>query len=74
MTEDDFRSRFRHSPIQRAKYAGFLRNVAIAMGNSGLEKFREPLERLAAFPNDLVSGPARWALQQLEPSPGREPS
>ncbi len=66
LTEDDFRSRFRDSPIQRAKYAGFLRNVAIAMGNSGLEKFREPLERLASFPNHLVSDQARWALQQLD--------
>ena len=65
MTEDDFRSRFHDSPIRRAKYAGFLRNVAIAMGNSGLEKFREPLERLTAFPNTMVAEPANWALEQL---------
>jgi epoxyqueuosine reductase len=65
LTEDEFRSKFRGSPIQRAKYAGFLRNVAIAMGNSGLEKFREPLEQLAAFQNPLVADQARWALQQL---------
>jgi epoxyqueuosine reductase len=65
ITEDEFRSKFRGSPIQRAKYAGFLRNVAVAMGNSGLEKFREPLERLAAFPNPLVSEQARWALRQF---------
>jgi epoxyqueuosine reductase len=66
MTEDQFQSRFRHSPILRAKYAGFLRNVAIAMGNSGLEKFRQPLERLAAFQNPLVAAQAGWALQQLD--------
>jgi len=66
MTEDDFQSRFRGSPIQRAMYAGFLRNVAIAMGNSGLEKFREPLEHLAAFENPLVAEQALWALQQLQ--------
>ena len=65
MSEDEFRSRFRGSPIQRAKYAGFLRNVAIAMGNSGLEKFREPLEHLAAFQNPLVAEQAQWALAQL---------
>jgi epoxyqueuosine reductase len=65
LTEDEFRSRFRGSPIQRAKYAGFLRNVAIAMGNSGLEKFREPLEQLAGFPNPLVADQARWALKQI---------
>jgi epoxyqueuosine reductase len=65
LTEDEFREVFRSSPIQRAKYAGFLRNVAIAMGNSGQTKFREPLEKLAAFENDLVAEHARWALGQL---------
>ncbi len=65
LTEDQFRAMFQSSPIQRAKYAGFLRNVAIAMGNSKLEKFREPLETLAAFPNPLVADHARWALAQL---------
>ena len=65
LTEDEFRSRFRGSPIERTKYAGFLRNVAVAMGNSGLEKFREPLEHLAAFPNEIVSDQAHWALQRL---------
>jgi epoxyqueuosine reductase len=65
LTEDEFREVFRSSPIQRAKYAGFLRNVAIAMGNSGQAKFREPLEKLAAFENELVAEHARWALGQL---------
>ena len=73
LTEDEFRSMFLSSPIQRAKYAGFLRNVVIAMGNSRLEKFREPLETLATFPNPLVAEHARWALRQLgiecEPDP-----
>ena len=65
LSEDQFGEIFRASPIQRAKYAGFLRNVAIAMGNSGQEKFREPLEKLAQFPNELVAEHARWALGQL---------
>ena len=65
MKEDEFREMFRASPVQRAKYAGFLRNVAIAMGNSGQPKFREPLEELARFPNEMVAEHARWALEQL---------
>jgi epoxyqueuosine reductase len=65
LSEDEFRAMFHASPIQRAKYAGFLRNVAIAMGNSKLEKFRAPLHKLAAFPNELVAEHARWALEQL---------
>jgi epoxyqueuosine reductase len=66
LSEDEFRAVFQSSPIQRAKYAGFLRNVAIAMGNSGQTKFREPLEKLAAFENELVAEHARWALGQLD--------
>ena len=66
LTQDEFREMFRASPIQRAKYSGFLRNVAIAMGNSGREKFREPLERLAEIPDEVVAEHARWALSRLE--------
>jgi epoxyqueuosine reductase len=68
LSEDAFREVFRNSPIQRAKYGGFLRNVAIAMGNSKLEKFRQPLESLAQFPNEMVVEHARWALKQLNGS------
>lgn len=34
--EDEFRARFRHSPVRRAKHAGLLRNVKIAMRNTGV--------------------------------------
>jgi len=65
LTEADFREVFRASPVLRAKYAGFLRNVTIAMGNSGLEKFLEPLEKLARFPDKLVAESARWAMERI---------
>jgi epoxyqueuosine reductase len=65
LSEDEFREVFRSSPVQRARYTGFLRNVAIAMGNSRRENFREPLEKLAALPNPTVAEHARWALDQL---------
>jgi len=64
-TEGEFRSQFSDSPVLRAKYAGFLRNVAVAMGASGDEKFRQPLERLAASENTMVAEHAKWALIQL---------
>jgi epoxyqueuosine reductase len=56
---------FHGTPVTRARYAGFLRNVAVAMGNAGLEKFRAPLERLAASQDPAVAEHARWALKQL---------
>ncbi len=65
LTEDEFRAMFQGTPVTRARYAGFLRNVAIAMGNRGLARFRPPLEQLAASPDPLVAEHARWALRQL---------
>ena len=63
--EAEFRRIFRGTPVVRAKYRGFLRNVAIAMGNSGLEKFRGPLERMANSADGVIADHARWALGQL---------
>jgi epoxyqueuosine reductase QueG len=57
---------FRDTPIPRARYAGFLRNVAIAMGNASQEKFRAPLEKLAASADAVVGEAARWGLEQLK--------
>jgi epoxyqueuosine reductase len=65
ITEPEFRVMFRHTPISRARYTGFLRNIAIAMGNQRRENFRTPLEKLAASPDTLVAEHARWALRQL---------
>jgi epoxyqueuosine reductase len=66
LTEEEFRELYAGSPVQRAKYAGFLRNVAIAMGNSGLAKFLGPLEKLAEGTDAVVAEHARWALENLE--------
>ena len=44
---------------------GFLRNVAIAMGNSRLDKFRGALERLASSADAVVADAARWGLERL---------
>ena len=35
LDEEAFRERFRRSPVKRAKRRGLLRNVAVALGNSG---------------------------------------
>jgi epoxyqueuosine reductase len=66
LSEDEFREMFRGSPIPRARYNGFLRNVAVAMGNARQEKFRAPLEKLAGSPEPVVGESARWALRRLD--------
>jgi epoxyqueuosine reductase len=70
MSEEEYRSRFAHTPLERGKYAGFLRNVCTAMGNSRLEAFREQLERLAGYEDEGVREHACWALARLGPSEG----
>jgi epoxyqueuosine reductase len=65
LTEEEFRAMFRGTPVTRARYAGFLRNVAIAMGNQARPEFRAPLERLAAWEDPVVAEHARWALQRV---------
>lgn len=65
LSREQFREMFRGTPVTRARYSGFLRNVAIAMGNSGLARLREPLERLAASDDPVVADAARWGLERL---------
>lgn len=65
LTEEEYRVRFADTPLERAKYAGFLRNVCTAMGNAGLAEFREPLARLAEHDDETVREHARWALERL---------
>jgi epoxyqueuosine reductase len=64
VTEGEFREMFGATPVSRARYSGFLRNVATAMGNQRSEEFRAPLEKLAASEDDVVAEAARWALEQ----------
>lgn len=64
-TEIEFEKKFNGSPIRRAGYLGFLRNVAVAMGNSGLPRFRARLEAWSTSENEPLRAAARWALEQL---------
>jgi epoxyqueuosine reductase len=66
LSEEEFEERYRHTPVTRPKYDGFLRNVAVAMGASPREQFREPLEYLAGHRSPLVAEHALWALGRLD--------
>jgi epoxyqueuosine reductase len=66
LTEEEFKRLFRGSPLERPKYGGFLRNAAIAMGNSGQERFRAPLEYLAGHRDPTVAEHACWGLSRLD--------
>jgi epoxyqueuosine reductase len=66
ISEEEFRDIFRASPVKRARYSGFMRNVAVAMGNQREERFRRPLDKMAQSSDALVAEHARWALSQLQ--------
>jgi epoxyqueuosine reductase len=61
-----FNLRFRDSPVKRAKRSGYLRNVAVALGNT-----RNPaavpnlIQALTSEPDPLVRRHAAWALGQI---------
>ena len=63
-----FRARFRLSPIKRTGRDRFLRNVLIAIGNSGDQSLAREARRLIADPSPLVRGAAIWALSRLVPA------
>jgi epoxyqueuosine reductase len=62
---EQFRERFRRSPLKRAKRRGLLRNVAVALGNSGDLRRLPVLEALAADADPLVREHAQWAITRL---------
>lgn len=62
---EGFRESYRKSPIKRTKRAGLLRNVCIAMGNSGNRGFIADLLVVLGDEEPLIRGHAVWALARL---------
>ena len=61
-----FRQLFAGTPIKRTGRDRFVRNAAIAAGNSGDSSLIEPLIHLLVDASPLVRGAAIWALAQLD--------
>jgi len=61
-----FRALFAKSPIKRVGRARFVRNVLIAIGNSGEASLADEAERLLGDDAPLVRGAAVWALGRLD--------
>ncbi len=67
LDEDGFRARFRGTPVRRLGRARLLRNVLIAIGNSGRSDLAPCAERLLRDASPLVRAMAVWALARLAP-------
>jgi len=65
MSEEEFRTTFRRSPVRRAKREGLRRNAIIAIANSGERKFVSVLEKLINDEDEIVRKCATWALRKL---------
>jgi len=63
--EQKFSVVFAKSPIKRIKLSRFLRNVCVAIGNSGDKSAIPHLKRCLNNCDDLVREHAEWAIQQL---------
>jgi epoxyqueuosine reductase len=61
-----FRTLFAKSAVKRIGRARFIRNVLIAIGNSGHANFAGAAERLLDDESPLVRGAAVWALGRLD--------
>jgi epoxyqueuosine reductase len=65
LTSKAFNRKFKNSPVKRAKRRGYLRNVAVAAGNSGEEKTILALEKAGKDDEPLVRRHAAWALEKV---------
>src|SRR5439155_26039434 len=61
-----FRALFAKSPVKRTGRDRFVRNVLIAIGNSGDAALAAEAERLLVDASPLVRGAAVWALGRLD--------
>jgi epoxyqueuosine reductase len=77
LDDEGFETLFAGSPIRRARRAGFLRNVCVALGNRGDPAAAPALQSaLAADPEPLVRAHAAWALGEVAcraPAPAAAP-
>jgi epoxyqueuosine reductase len=70
LNDAQFRTLFAGTPVKRLGLARFLRNVAIAIGNSGDPALAEQTLHLATNESPLVRGAAIWALARTSDASG----
>jgi epoxyqueuosine reductase len=66
LDEPEFERLFNGSPMRRAGFQGMRRNIAVAMGNSGLARFTPLLEQWTEAVDQGLRTAAQWALARLQ--------
>ncbi len=65
MDDEAFRQVFAKSPIKRIKRPRFLRNVCVALGNTGTDADLPALENVAKDSDPLIAEHAEWAIREI---------
>jgi epoxyqueuosine reductase len=65
LTPQAFNQRFKRTPITRAKRRGYLRNVAVALGNTGDMHALPVLQNALTDEERLVREHAQWAIEKI---------
>jgi epoxyqueuosine reductase len=66
LTRLGFNQKFKDSPLKRAKRRGYLRNIAIAAGNSQQTELLPVLEHVEKDDEPLVCAYVQWAIAQIK--------
>ena len=73
LSPEQFRERFRGSPIKRTKWQGLVRNACIALGNArmarGSASYLEAMDVMSGLSQSddaVISESARWALSRIQ--------
>jgi len=75
LDDEGFRGMFAKSPIKRIKRNRFVRNVCVALGNTGTAEDLPALEKAAEDEDALISEHAAWAVARIrERTGGKEES
>ena len=65
ISRQEFNRRFKGSPVKRAKRRGYLRNAAVALGNTGDWHALPVLQQASNDEEPLVREHARWAIEKI---------
>lgn len=64
--EERFRNFFQRNTVTRTKFQGFLRNIAVVIGNSGKKRLQGVLFSLRHISDAIVQEHIDWALQKIQ--------
>jgi epoxyqueuosine reductase len=66
LSQEEFSSQFKGSPIKRTKRRGYMRNIAIALGNRGDPDALSVLEKALEDQELDVHSDLEWAIKKIQ--------